>query len=177
MKGCSTERDGIMRGRRPMSDPLELQVGSALRGKGWTLALGESCTGGLVAHRITEVAGSSEYFLGGVVAYSNPVKYGLLQVAEQTLEQHGAVSEETALQMARGARQVLGADVGLSVTGIAGPGGGTAEKPVGLTVLAVSTPAGDWTERHIWSGDRQSNKQASAEAALQLLLHALTDRS
>lgn len=157
-----------------MNESLEFQVGSALRQKGWTLALGESCTGGLVAHRITEVAGSSEYFLGGVVAYSNPVKHGLLQVAEQTLERHGAVSEETARQMARGARAVLGADVGLSVTGIAGPGGGTTEKPVGLTVLAVSTPAGEWIERHVWNGDRQANKQASAEAALRLLLRALS---
>lgn len=158
----------------PMSESLELQVGNALRQKGWTLALGESCTGGLVAHRITEVAGSSEYFLGGVVAYSNPVKHRLLQVPEQTLENYGAVSEETALQMARGARAVLGAHVGLSVTGIAGPGGGTPEKPVGLTILAVSTPAGDRIERHVWSGDRQANKQASAEAALQLLLRALS---
>jgi PncC family amidohydrolase len=159
---------------RLMSESLEVQVGSALRQKGWTLALGESCTGGLVAHRITEVAGSSEYFLGGVVAYSNPIKHSLLQVAEQTLERHGAVSEETARQMARGARAVLGADVGLSVTGIAGPGGGTPEKPVGLTLLAVSTPAGEWIERHVWNGDRQNNKQASAEAALRLLLLALS---
>ncbi len=157
-----------------MNESLEVQVGSALRQKGWTLALGESCTGGLVAHRITEVAGSSEYFLGGVVAYSNPVKHGLLQVPEQTLERHGAVSEETARQMARGARAVLRADVGLSVTGIAGPGGGTTEKPVGLTVLAVSTPAGEWIERHVWTGDRHANKQASAEAALRLLLRALS---
>jgi PncC family amidohydrolase len=157
-----------------MNESLEIEVGSALRQKGWTLALGESCTGGLVAHRITEVAGSSEYFLGGVVAYSNPVKHGLLQVPEQTLERHGAVSEETARQMARGARAVLRADVGLSVTGIAGPGGGTTEKPVGLTVLAVSTPAGEWIERHVWNGDRQANKQASAEAALRLLLRALS---
>jgi len=159
---------------RPMNESLEIEVGSALRQKGWTLALGESCTGGLVAHRITEVAGSSEYFLGGVVAYSNPVKHGLLQVPEQTLERHGAVSEETARQMARGARAVLGADVGLSVTGIAGPGGGTTEKPVGLTVLAVSTPVGEWIERHVWNGDRHANKQASAEAALRLLLRALS---
>ena len=160
-----------------MSESLEVQVGSALRQKGWTLALGESCTGGLVAHRITEVAGSSEYFLGGVVAYSNPIKHSLLQVAEQTLERYGAVSEETARQMARGARAVLGADVGLSVTGIAGPGGGTPEKPVGLTVLAVCTPAGEWIERHVWNGDRQTNKQASAEAALRLLLLALSKGS
>jgi len=157
-----------------MNESLEIEVGSALRQKGWTLALGESCTGGLVAHRITEVAGSSEYFLGGVVAYSNPVKHGLLRVPEQTLERHGAVSEETARQMARGARAVLGADVGLSVTGIAGPGGGTTEKPVGLTVLAVSTPVGEWIERHVWNGDRHANKQASAEAALRLLLRALS---
>lgn len=154
-------------------ESLEVQVAAALRKHGWTLALGESCTGGLVAHRITEVAGSSEYFLGGVVAYSNPVKQGMLQVSEETLERLGAVSEQTAREMARGARAALGADVGLSVTGIAGPGGGSSEKPTGLTFVAVATPAWETAERHVWTGDRHQNKQSSAEAALALLLKAL----
>lgn len=154
-------------------DSLETRVGRALRAKGWTLALGESCTGGLVAHRITEVPGSSEYFLGGIVAYSNPVKQQQLNVGAETLERLGAVSEQTAREMARGARQTIGADVGLSVTGIAGPGGGTPAKPTGLTFVAVSTPAWEGVERHVWSSDRHDNKQASAEAALKLLLRAL----
>jgi PncC family amidohydrolase len=166
-----------MAGDPAANDSLERQLGEDLRRRGWTLALGESCTGGLVAHRITEVPGSSEYFRGGVVAYSNPIKEKLLQVSAATLARHGAVSEETAREMARGARQTLAADVGLSVTGIAGPGGGTPEKPVGLTLIAVSTPHGDWVERHLWTGDRQANKQASAEAALRLLLRVIGERS
>jgi len=149
-----------------MDQTLEAKVGSALNGRGWTLALAESCTGGLIAHRITEVPGSSEYFLGGVVAYSNAIKELLLHVKSETLETVGAVSEETAREMARGAREATSADVGLSVTGIAGPGGGTVDKPVGLTFLSVSTPEGEWAERHIL--------QASAEAALKLLLQALS---
>ncbi|MFV1859534.1 MAG: CinA family protein [Anaerolineales bacterium] len=157
-----------------MDQTLEARVGSALNGRGWTLALGESCTGGLIAHRITEVPGSSEYFLGGVVAYSNAVKELLLHVKSETLETVGAVSEEAAREMARGAREATSADVGLSVTGIAGPGGGTVDKPVGLTFLSVSTPEGEWAERHIFEGDRHANKQASAEAALKLLLQALS---
>jgi PncC family amidohydrolase len=156
-----------------MEDGLETQVGKALRAKGWTLGLGESCTGGLVAHRITEVPGSSEYFLGGIVAYSNPIKQQFLHVSPETLERLGAVSEQTAREMARGARKAVGADVGLSVTGIAGPGGGTQTKPTGLTFVAVSTPAWEGVERHVWSNDRHDNKQASADAALKLLLRAL----
>lgn len=158
-----------------MEDSLESQVGGALRGHGWTLATGESCTGGLVAHLITEVAGSSDYFVGGVVAYSNPIKEAVLGVSPETLERLGAVSEQTAREMARGARAALKADVGLSVTGIAGPGGGTAEKPTGLTFVAVATPAWEAAERHVWQGDRHQNKLDSAQAALALLLRALQE--
>ncbi|GMR11768.1 MAG: hypothetical protein BMS9Abin28_2610 [Anaerolineae bacterium] len=156
-----------------MDQTLEARVGSALNGRGWTLALGESCTGGLIAHRITKVPGSSEYFLGGVVAYSNAVKELLLHVKSETLETVGAVSEETAREMARGAREAMSADVGVSVTGIAGPGGGTVDKPVGLTFVSVSTPEGEWAERHVFEGDRHSNKDSAADAALKLLLEAL----
>lgn len=158
-----------------MDQTLEARVGSALKARGWTLALGESCTGGLIAHRITEVPGSSEYFLGGVVAYSNPIKESLLQVQHETLEAVGAVSEETAQEMARGAREVMGAAVGVSVTGIAGPGGAAKGKPVGLTFISVSTPDGEWVERHVFEGDRHANKQASAESALKLLLQVLSE--
>ncbi len=156
-----------------MDQTLEAEVGSALNGKGWTLALGESCTGGLIAHRITEVPGSSDYFLGGVVAYSDAIKELLLHVESETLETVGAVSEETAREMARGAREAMSAAVGVSVTGIAGPGGGTADKPVGLTFISVSTPEGEWAERHVYHGDRHSNKESAANAALKLLLEAL----
>lgn len=158
-----------------MDQKPEAKLGSALYSRGWTLALGESCTGGLIAHRITEIPGSSEYFLGGVVAYSNPVKESLLNVQPETLEAVGAVSEETAREMARGAREVMRAAVGVSVTGIAGPGGATEGKPVGLTFISVSTPDGEWVERHVFEGDRHANKQASAEAALKLLLQVLSE--
>ena len=158
-----------------MDQMLEAEVGSVLMERGWTLALGESCTGGLIAHRITEVAGSSEYFLGGVVAYSNPIKESLLRVQRETLEAVGAVSEETAFEMSRGVRETIGASVGVSVTGIAGPGGGTEDKPVGLTYISVSTPEGEWVERHVFESNRSENKLASAEAALTLLLHALNE--
>ncbi|MEE8121222.1 MAG: CinA family protein [Anaerolineales bacterium] len=156
-----------------MDEKLEERAGSALTVKGWTLALAESCTGGLIAHRITDVPGSSDYFLGGIVAYSNAVKESLLSVSNGTLQAVGAVSEETAQEMAQGARQTIGSDVGLSVTGIAGPGGGTGEKPVGLTFIGISTPEGEWVERHVFQGDRQSIKKSAAEAALNLLLTAL----
>jgi len=158
-----------------MDQKPEAKLGPALNSRGWTLALGESCTGGLIAHRITEIPGSSEFFLGGVVAYSNPVKESLLNVQPETLEAVGAVSEETAREMARGAREVMRAAVGVSVTGIAGPGGATEGKPVGLTFISVSTPDGEWVERHVFEGDRHANKQASAEAALKLLLQVLSE--
>ncbi|MCH7609175.1 MAG: CinA family protein [Chloroflexi bacterium] len=158
-----------------MDQKPEAKLGSALNSRGWTLALGESCTGGLIAHRITEIPGSSEYFLGGVVAYSNLIKESLLNVQIETLEAVGAVSEETAREMARGAREVMRAAVGVSVTGIAGPGGATEGKPVGLTFISVSTPDGEWVERHVFEGDRHANKQASAEAALKLLLQVLSE--
>jgi nicotinamide-nucleotide amidase len=148
-------------------------VGQALKARGWTLAVGESCTGGLLSHRLTQVPGSSQYFLGGVVAYSNSAKQALLGVDELTLTEHGAVSEETAKEMARGARSAFLVHVGVSVTGIAGPDGGTPDKPVGLTYVGVVTPTGERVERFEWSGDREANKQASAEAALGLLLQTL----
>ena len=152
-------------------------MGIVLRQRGWTLGLGESCTGGLVGHRITQVAGSSEYLLGGVVAYSDQAKQAILGVDPDTLAAHGAVSAETAMEMAQGARLAFSAHVGLSVTGIAGPGGGSEAKPVGLTYVGVITPEVERVERYLWSGDRQSNKEAAAQAALELLLQAMRDQS
>jgi nicotinamide-nucleotide amidase len=156
-----------------MDRTLEERAGAALNEKGWTLALGESCTGGLIAHRITDVPGSSNYFLGGVMAYSNSVKERLLGVKSETLEAVGAVSEEIAREMAQGASQNIGSDVGISVTCIAGPGGGTDVKPVGLTYIGASTPDGEWVERHLFQGDRKAIKESAANAALELLLNAL----
>lgn len=160
-----------------MSEAVEAVIADLLQEQGLTLATAESCTGGLVSHQITNVPGSSGYFLGGVVAYSYEAKERILGVRHATLYDHGAVSRETAIAMARGARRVLGADVGLSVTGIAGPGGGTAEKPVGLTWVAVSLREGDWAERHMWQGEREVNKSASAHAALSLLYEVLKGRA
>ncbi len=153
-----------------MTTPIEVNAGELLSRIGMTVAVAESCTGGLLGHRITNVAGSSAYFLGGVIAYAYEAKERLLEVRHATLYEHGAVSEETAVEMARGARRALRADIGLSVTGIAGPGGGMPGKPVGLTWVALSTRDGDWAEKHVWDGDREQNKAMSAEAALKFLI-------
>ncbi len=155
--------------------PLEVQVGKLLTARSLTLALAESCTGGLVGHRITEVPGSSAYFLGGIVAYAYDIKERLLGVKHNTLYDHGAVSAETATELARGARRALRADIGLSVTGIAGPTGGTADKPVGLVYIALSARDAERCERHVWESDRSGNKALSAEAALDLLRRYLEE--
>ena len=160
-----------------MSVPLAVLVGRLLLKSKMTLATAESCTGGLIGHRLTEVPGSSEYFLGGIIAYSNEIKESMLGVKPETLGRHGAVSAETAGEMARGARHVLGTDVAVSVTGIAGPGGGTADKPIGLTYIALAAADYERVERFVWNQDRTGNKWASSEAALQMLhdyLAALT---
>ena len=156
-----------------MEEQIEVKVGRLLHEKGLTLAVAESCTGGLVGHLLTNVPGSSEYFLGGVVAYAYGAKERLLGVRHKTLYEFGAVSEQTAREMARGARRALSADIGLSVTGIAGPGGGLPEKPVGLAWAAVSARESDWVERSLWDGDRDGNKRASAVGALTLLIKVL----
>lgn len=156
-----------------LQTPLEERLGLSLKARGWTLAVAESCTGGLVADRITNVPGSSEYFLGGIVAYSNAAKEHFLGVRASTLETHGAVSEETALEMARGARRAFAADWAVSITGIAGPGGAQPDKPVGLTFLGLSGPVGDRVEKHVWPENRRGNKARSAEAALRMLLNEL----
>lgn len=151
------------------AESLEMRVGRALKERGLTLALAESCTGGLLGHRITNVPGSSAYFLGGVVAYAYEAKERLLGVRHATLYDHGAVSRETALEMARGARRAFGADLGLAITGIAGPGGGTADKPVGTTWVALSARNGDHAARHHLEGDRAAIKSHAADAALSFL--------
>ena len=151
------------------TENLEVMIGPVLRTKKWTLATAESCTGGLVSHRITNVPGSSDYFPGGLVTYSNDAKERLLDVPTAVLIAHGAVSDPTARNMARGIRLVFKSTLGVAVTGIAGPGGGTVDKPVGLTYIALATPTGEWCERHVWPGDREAVKAQSAEAALRLV--------
>ena len=156
-------------------EPLEVQVGKLLSAQNLTLAVAESCTGGLVGHRLTEVSGSSTYFLGGIIAYVNQAKEQLLGVSHDTLCEHGAVSAETAVEMARGARRALGADLGLSTTGIAGPTGATPDKPLGLVYIALATPGGERCERHVWGSDRSGNKALSAEEALDMLRRYLEE--
>jgi len=153
-----------------MADLPEYQIKELIISKGLTLATAESCTGGLISHRITEVPGSSEYFLGGITAYAYEAKEQLLGVNHRTLIDHGAVSSETVLEMACGARTALSADIALSVSGIAGPGGGLPNKPVGTVWIGVCTPSGSWSKVYYFSGSRSEVKQASATAALNALL-------
>ena len=152
---------------------LEEQIGNLLRVRRLKLATAESCTGGLIASRITDMPGSSDYFVGGVVSYAYEAKVGLLRVSWDTLQTYGAVSREIVLEMARGAREVLQADIAISVSGIAGPGGGLPDKPVGTTWIGFSAQEGEWARVYCFDGDRLQNKSSSADAALQLLLDYL----
>ena len=159
----------------PLADARELAAGVQSRcvSAGLSLATAESCTGGLIGHVITEHPGSSAYYVGGVVSYSDAVKEAQLGVSGVTLQAHGAVSAQVAAAMAEGARRRFGTDLAVAVTGIAGPDGGTEAKPVGLTYVAVAGIAGAEVRRHLWHGDRAANKVRSAEAALRLLLERL----
>jgi len=156
---------------------LEIQVGQLLSTRGLRLVLAESCTGGLLGSRISDVPGSSEYFLGGVVAYAYEAKADLLGVSWDTLNTKGAVSRETVLEMARGVRQRMKADIGVSVSGIAGPGGGTPEKPVGTTWIGLAAEDGEWAKTYQFSGDREENKISAVDAALTLLLNYLQGKA
>lgn len=159
-----------------MDKTLELRVGILFNENNLTLATAESCTGGLLASRITDVAGSSKYFLGGIVSYSNEAKASLLGVSWDTLNTKGAVSRETVIEMAQGARKVFNADIAVSVSGIAGPGGGAPDKPVGTVWVGLATPSGVEARHFVWDGDRIRNKQLSSEAALQFILDYLEGR-
>lgn len=148
---------------------LAEEIGTLLRERGMTMAAAESCTGGRVGDMITSVPGSSDYFLGGVISYSNGAKVSLLGVGADAIRDEGAVSETVARQMAEGARKVFGADVGVSTTGIAGPGGGSASKPVGLVFVAASAPGLTMCVRHVFAGTRDEVKRKSSECALALV--------
>lgn len=161
------------------AEALEIQMGPLLRQDNLKLAAAESCTGGLIGHRVTNVPGSSDYYLGSIIAYSYEAKERLLGVKHETLLTYGAVSQETVLEMARGVRAVFSPDfpieniIGISVSGIAGPGGGMPGKPVGLVWIGLSAAGLEKAYRFLWTGDRLKNKELSAEAALQLLLDYL----
>lgn len=152
---------------------MESVVGVLLRERGATLATAESCTGGLLAGRITAVPGSSSYFLGGIAAYANRVKQQLLGVPEALLQQHGAVSEPVAKAMAEGARERFGADYALATTGISGPGGGSEEKPVGTVCIGFASPAGTDVRRFLFPFDRERHRQITVQAALDRLRREL----
>lgn len=148
---------------------LDEKIARLLRDSGLTLSLAESCSGGLIAKRITDIPGSSGYFLLGAVTYSNDAKERVLGVPAKLIEQYGAVSGEVALAMAEGVRKVSGSDIALATTGIAGPEGGSPEKPVGTVYLAIATPEGGNTFLQHFAGDRSAVREATAEAALRLL--------
>jgi nicotinamide-nucleotide amidase len=154
--------------------PVEELVLEAARAQGWTISTAESCTGGLVSARLTNVPGSSEVFVGGVVSYSDEVKRGALGVPAELLQRHGAVSPETAEAMAAGARAALGTDVAVSVTGVAGPGGGSPEKPVGLVYLHAVTPEDSHGVELRLPGNREAVRRRAAVSALHLLRRLLT---
>jgi PncC family amidohydrolase len=156
-----------------IDDLLEVQIGRLLKQRGLKLAVAESCTGGLVADRITDVPGSSDYFRGGIVAYSYEAKVTLLGVSWTTLRAFGAVSRETVMEMARGGRTALGAGVAVSVSGIAGPGGGMPNKPIGTTWFGLSTEEEDVAFLREFQGDRRRIKMQAAESALQIVLDFL----
>ncbi len=150
-------------------DLLMANLGSTLITKGLTVATAESCTGGLLAHHLTGVSGSSSYFIGGVVAYSNRIKQEVLGVQEETLAQFGAVSEQTAQEMASGVREKFHTDIGLSTTGIAGPTGGTPDKPVGLVWIGISIPENTRAYECHFEGDRTRIKTQTVHQILHLL--------
>jgi PncC family amidohydrolase len=154
---------------------LEVEIARLIReyqaktGKALTIGSVESATGGRIADRITNVPGSSDYFKGSVVAYSNEAKIALLRVKSATIENYGAVSEQTALEMAQGGRKLLDVDICVSDTGIAGPSGDTPEKPLGLFYLGLAARGESLNQKHVFQGNREGNKRDAAEAALNML--------
>ncbi len=154
-------------------ETLERVIGEKLRARGWRLAVAESCTGGLVSGKITAIPGASDYFDRGLVTYSNEAKEGLLKVAKELLANHGAVSDQVALAMARGLRDEAGVEVALAITGIAGPTGGTEEKPVGTVFIACATPKQCEVEKYGFGGDRELIQERAAQAALIMLWRSL----
>ena len=156
-------------------DTLEGVLGKKLRDKKLTVAVAESCTGGLIGKRLTDTAGSSDYFLGSITAYSNQLKKSLLNVSDETLDKHGSVSEEVSLKMADGIKNKTKADIGLSTTGISGPGGGTEEKPVGLVYIGLVTPVKSIVKKYNFNLGRHIHREMTATAALNITRLSLED--
>jgi len=148
---------------------LSRRIARQLTARHQTLSLAESCTGGLLAHRLTNIPGSSAFFKGGIVAYSNAAKIRRIRVPASRIQRHGAVSAPVAKAMAAQIRRVFAADYGIGITGIAGPGGGTPKKPVGLVYIAAASPARIKVKKHLFRGTRLQIKRQAADAALQLL--------
>jgi PncC family amidohydrolase len=167
---------------KSMEKSLEEKIGPLLNKYGFKLVVAESCTGGLISDRITNVPGSSEYYLGGVCAYAYEAKRSILGVKPETLEKFGAVSQETVLEMSYGVRKLFSKEVpieklvGISVSGIAGPGGGMPNKPVGLVWVSLSSIDGDWAWHRIFDGNRIQNKKYSSDFALSSLLDYLSQK-
>lgn len=156
-------------------ESLAAELGRALTARGWRVATAESCTGGWIAKAVTDVAGSSQWFEGGVVAYSNAAKTALLGVPGDVLAMHGAVSEETVRAMAEGVRGRFAADLAVAVSGVAGPDGGTADKPVGLVHFAFAAPGGVTAARRIFAGNRETVRRQTVALALERLLELARD--
>jgi len=150
------------------------RLSNMLKNQKLVIATAESCTGGLIAHTLTNISGSSEYFDRGIISYSNRAKMELLDVPENMLKKHGAVSMEVAKTMAKSVRIKSNVDIGISTTGIAGPTGGSKEKPVGLVFIAVSTEKNTVVKKFNFSGDRSQNKKSTSDAALDMLFDVLT---
>ncbi|HSW88536.1 MAG TPA: CinA family protein [Candidatus Saccharimonadales bacterium] len=145
------------------------EVGLLLKKNKLNLAIAESCTGGLVGDLITNISGSSDYFLGGIIAYDNRIKIEVLGVKRETIDLYGAVSEETAKEMASCVREKFGSDIAVSITGVAGPTGGSEEKPIGLTYIGLATRDTVIAKKFLWKGNRIENKEQSAKAALEII--------
>jgi nicotinamide-nucleotide amidase len=150
-------------------DEIEKTIGTILSNKRMTLGVIESATGGLISHRITNVAGSSDYYKGSITAYSNEIKNRIVGVKAETLEKHGSVSARTAEELASGGKRILEVDICIADTGIAGPGGATPDKPIGLFYIGLSHKNTTFNRKHIFTGDREQNKKEAAETALQIL--------
>ena len=148
---------------------IELEIGNLLRARHLTIGTVESATGGLMSYLITTIPGSSDYYKGSIISYSNDIKHGVVGVREETLKKEGAVSSAVAEEMAAGGRKVLGVDICLSDTGIAGPGGGTLERRVGLFYIGMSHAGGTFSQAHVFGGNREQNRRQAVDAALMWL--------
>ena len=153
---------------------MEQDIGNLLKKRNLTLGVVESATGGLISHRLTNVSGASLYYKGSITAYSNEIKIKVVGVSVETISQYGAVSNQVAKEMAQGGRQTLDVDICIADTGIAGPTGATPGKPVGLFYIGLADESGAYSQRHVFTGDREQNKRSAAEAALNWLKEYLT---